>query len=394
MKILVLCDRFPFPLQNGQNLRIYHYVTHLSKKHQFDLVCYGDNEIPFPLRKLFHKIKIFPNPRLTLKKERSSLIDLKGKFSIVSYKSQKMTSWLQENMSCQNYDLLWMSGVGAAANLPKVKKLPFLADIIDSGLLTYWRSLRTAPTLEKKIRTGKRLIQEVIFEYSYFNKADSSIVVSELDARYLRWSCPQVPISTLHNGVDENYFFPDFKKTDPATIIFEGSMEFPPNVDAACFLVQDILPHIEIEIPDIRVLLVGRDPTPAVLALAKSNVTVTGFVEDIRPYLTQATVFVCPMRTGAGIKNKLLQAWSMGKPIIASPSAIGGLFVQEGENILIRSGAKEIANAIVKVIKDKVLHQKLAEEGRKTICMHYTWEQKSKELDSIFHFTVNTFHQK
>ncbi|CAH9019175.1 glycosyltransferase family 4 protein [Candidatus Nitrosacidococcus sp. I8] len=393
MRILVLCDRFPFPLYNGQNLRIYHYVTHLSVKHQFDLVCYGDSEIPPALRKIFHKIKVFKKPEI--KRSSSFLKKIKSTFSISrSIPSKQMNHWLNKHLSEKNYDLLWMSGIGTAVSLPKVKKLPFLADIVDSGPLEYWRFLRAASNLIKKIRIGKSLIQEALFEYYFFRKADSCTVVSELDARYLRWTCPRVPIHTIHNGVDENYFFPSEKEQDPATIILEGSMEFPPNIDAACYLVQDILPYVQQQIPEAKVILVGRDPSPDVLALVKNNVIVTGFVEDIRPYLAQATVFACPMRKGAGIKNKILQAWAMGKPIIASPTAVGGLSVREGENILIRSGAKETANAIVEVIKNKILQQKLAEEGRKTICTHYTWEQKAKELDLLFQSTVDLFYKK
>jgi glycosyltransferase involved in cell wall biosynthesis len=90
------------------------------------------------------------------------------------------------------------------------------------------------------------------------------------------------------------------------------------------------------------------------------------------------------MRKGAGIKNKILQAWAMSKAVIASPIAVGGLVVREGENILIRAGAEAIAEAIVGVIRDRGWRQHLGQEGRKTICAHYTWMQKAEALDAVF----------
>lgn len=171
-------------------------------------------------------------------------------------------------------------------------------------------------------------------------------------------------------------------------------MGFQPNIDAACFLVQEILPRIQQQIPEVKVILVGRDPAPAVQALARDNVIVTGFVEEVRPYLARATVFVCPMRKGAGIKNKILQAWAMSKPVIASPVAAGGLVIQENENILICAGAEAIAKATIKVIKDRKWQQSLGQEGRKTVCSHYTWMRKAEELDAVFQAAANSFSGK
>lgn len=382
MRILLLCDRYPFPLHNGQNLRIYHYVRSLLSKHLFDLACYGDSDIPPPLESLFHKIVVFPRPQ---PKRKSFRAQLHGMFSIgLSHQSQLMIDWLRQHMSSQEYDLVWMSGWDTVVNLPPSRTLPFIADIVDDGIVEHWRELRTATHFIERVRMGKRLVQNALFERRYFCPADACIVVSELDANILRRVCSSTPVYVIHNGVDENYFHPFEGDSDPATIVFEGSMEFKPNVDAACFLIHDILPRVQLQVPEAKVILVGRDPAPAVRVLAGDNVTITGFVEDVRPYLARATVFVCPMRKGAGIKNKILQAWAMSKAVIASPIAAGGLVVREGENILIRAGAEAIAEAIVGVIRDRRWRQHLGQEGRKTICAHYTWMQKAEALDAVF----------
>lgn len=204
MRILVLCDRYPFPLHNGQNLRIYHYVRSLLSKHRFDLACYGDKDIPSPLKDLFHKIIVFPQPQpkkeaLGMRLRRMLSIDL-------SHQSQPMIDWLQQHMSSQAYDLVWMSGWNTVVNVPRSRSLPFVADIVDEGIVEYWRELCTATHFMERIRMGKRLVQNALFERCYFCPADACIVVSELEASVLSRVCPNTPIYTIHNGVDENYF--------------------------------------------------------------------------------------------------------------------------------------------------------------------------------------------
>src|SRR6185295_14351393 len=163
------------------------------------------------------------------------------------------------------------------------------------------------------------------------------LFVSDIDAATFKRVCPRTPVSVVNNGVDEATFRPIGLPLEPGTVVFEGRMDFGPNVDGAVAFCRNILPRICAAIPDIRVKLVGMSPAPQVRELASATVEVTGFVEDVRPYLERASVFICPLRKGAGIKNKILQAWSMGKAVIATPESVGGLDVREGANILVRN---------------------------------------------------------
>src|SRR5262249_35119838 len=140
------------------------------------------------------------------------------------------------------------------------------------------------------------------------------------------------------------------------TIAFTGAMDYPPNTDAALYLVETILPLVQRAIPDARALIVGRDP-PARLARAgqRPGVTVTGFVDDVRPYLEQATVFAARLRSGAGIQNKVLEALAMELPVIASPLAADGLRTEDGQTppAQIVRGVQEFADQIVRALRER-----------------------------------------
>ncbi len=385
LRVLVICDRYPYPLYNGQNLRIFHYVRHLSKHHRFDLLCYGDGDAPEEIRDMFGSIRAFPAP----KSEKGSLASRLGtafRPSQMMSESPEFRAHLAQRLACDGYDLVWMSGWDTVISVPRPCPVPLLADIVDDGVLEHWREFKSRHGLRRRLRAAKRLIDNILMERYFFAPADACLVVSERDAGTFSRVCPRTPVRVIQNGVDEEIFRPLGGAQDSATVIFEGSMEFPPNVDAARYLVTEILPIVKRQVPQVRVVLVGRDPAPEVKALASENVQVTGFVDDVRPYLDSATIFVCPMRKGAGIKNKLLQAWSMGKPVVASATATGGLEVREGENILVRNGADAIAAAIVELLRDPKRRKAMGTAARESVLAHYTWARKATELEALMRF--------
>ena len=154
-------------------------------------------------------------------------------------------------------------------------------------------------------------------------------------------------------------------------------MAFPPNQDAAQFLTGEILPLIWQVRPDVCLTLVGRDPPPALQALQNERIQVTGAVPDVRPFVAEAALFVCPLRSGAGIKNKLLQAWAMGKAVVATPLSVGGLAAREGDNIVLREGAPALAEAVLELLDAPERCQALGVAARNTVLEQYTWSRQA-----------------
>lgn len=382
MKILVLCDRYPFPLTNGQNLRIFHYVRALRAKHSFDLVCYAGDPAPKAVRELFGSINTFPRPA---RRPSAGLRRLVDAFDVEQFlpDSEDTRQWLRECLGRQHYDLIWVSGWDMIVNLPVEVRVPVLADAVDDGVLEWWRRLRQARGVVGRLRAFKWLLMNARFERRYFGAAKAVLFVSELDAQVFRRVSPGTPSFVVRNGVDTEYFRPLGTPRQPEALVFEGNMSFEPNVEAAAYFVSKVLPLVR-RTRRVKLTLVGARPAPEVEALAGPDVEVTGFVEDVRPYIDRAAVFVCPMLSGAGIKNKILQAWAMGIPVIGTTAATGGLEAKEGHNILLGDTPEAFAGAILRVLDDQALAHRLGLAGRQTALDHYAWTGKAQELEAVF----------
>jgi polysaccharide biosynthesis protein PslH len=382
LKVLLICDRYPFPLHNGQNLRIYHYVTRLRHRHSFDLLCEGEGEPPKELNGLFGTIEHFP-PAAAVR--RRGWDRIRHGFSVTRMfpHNPAVRTHLEQVLPERNYDVIWLSGWGMVVNLPANARGALLADAVDDGVLEYWREFRRARTIRKLAVMGKWLLMNYRFERHYFGPAAHCLFVSEVDAASFHRVCPTTPVSVIHNGVDERAFAPAGLAPERRTIVFEGRMSFRPNADGIVAFCNDVLPRIHAAVPDVRVQLVGMDPPAQVRALASSFIEVTGFVDDVRPYLERAAVFICPLRKGAGIKNKVLQAWSMGKAVVATPASVGGLMVEEGMNIIVRPLDDTFADAVIDCLRHPSRAAAIGAAARQTILAHYTWERKAADLDQL-----------
>lgn len=388
MRILVLCDRYPWPLTNGQNLRIYHYIKALQTRHEFDLLCYGEAQaMPPEIVPLFKRIGCTARPtaqRYSGVRKALSAFDI-DQFVLKSPAATAMiASWQQQ----QPYDLIWVSGWDMIVNIPPHCPVPVLMDAVDDGLLEHRREIKTAHTLKRRLLALKAWWMNYRFEKRYFAPQAGVLFVSERDAASFQAIAPKARVHVVHNGVDTEYFAPHGLQKRPHTLIFEGNISFRPNLDGLQYFCAEIFPLIQQQCPHVALHIVGRDPPPEIQQLATTTIgapgiSVTGFVDDVRPYLDQATVFICPLRKGAGIKNKLLQAWSMGLPIVATSITLGGLKAEEGNNVLIADTPADFAAAVLRLFQDAALCQHLSTQARQTAVNHYSWQQKAQELEQV-----------
>jgi len=382
MDVLVTCLNYPYPLENGENLRIFHYVRALRERHNFDLVCRGTPDIPRPLLELFRRVlpvsvEAYSEPGTLLRRMSAS-------FSIrqICPEMPELTAVLTQVLSAGNYDLVWASA-DVVPRLPTPMEVPILGDIVDDPVLQYSRLLSSLRPGTRYLRVLKRLLLTRRFVQQYYTRADTCMYVSETDAQAFEKLCPSTPVRVIHNGVDEDYFQPQAVRVEPETVVFEGNMSFYPNVDAAEYFCKEILPLVHAVRPAVKFFLVGKSPSERVQVLASDRVVVTGFVEDVRPYLSRAAVFVSPTRVGAGIKNKILQAWSMGKPVIATPASTGGLRIRDRENLIVADSPRRFADAILELLNDQALQRAMGASGRQTVLEHYTWDAKARELEAL-----------
>ena len=294
----------------------------------------------------------------------------------------EVTEYLTSVVPQRDYDVIWTS-TDLVRCIPAGCGVPTLTDVCDDGVLLLRRELARTEGVISRMRIKKRLSVAHRFERRFFAPTDACLFVSDVDAESFRDLAPGARTEVIPNGVDVDYFAPTFASPDSATLVFEGSMDFEPNADAAVHFCRELLPLIQARRPDVRMLLVGRDPTPEVRKLASETVTVTGRVDDVRPYLAQGTVFVCPLRMGAGIKNKILQAWSMAKVVVATPVSLGGLDYADGVNLFVRNDPKAMVDTILRLLEDPARCAEIGKRARETVMRSYRWEARTQQFESF-----------
>jgi polysaccharide biosynthesis protein PslH len=213
------------------------------------------------------------------------------------------------------------------------------------------------------------------YERRALRDCDGVFVVSHEDRAALARLDPWVRSFVVPNGVDCAYFKPFAATTTASTLVFTATMDYRPNVDAARWFVRDVLPQIKARHPEVQLRLVGRAPTAEVLALADDSlVTVTGEVADVRPEVARAAVYVVPMRIGGGVRLKLLEALAMQAPVVSTCLGAEGVEgLRDGEHCLLADGADAFARAVIRLLDDPALAQRLGKAGRRLVTQGYDW---------------------
>jgi glycosyltransferase involved in cell wall biosynthesis len=198
-------------------------------------------------------------------------------------------------------------------------------------------------------------------------------------------------ISVIPNGVDLNYFSPNENLArERATLVFSGKMSYHANITMVLYLIREIMPIIWTERPDVKLWIVGKDPPREILNLGdQPNITVTGFVEDIRPFLQRATVAVVPLQYGAGSQVKVLEAMACETPVVVTSKAVSALSVVDGEEILVANDPEDFSKSVLKLLNIPNYRYKISQYGRKYVEENHNWESIVTQLEGIYHEVTN-----
>jgi glycosyltransferase involved in cell wall biosynthesis len=218
-------------------------------------------------------------------------------------------------------------------------------------------------------------------EREYCPRFSVNLVVSREDAELLAGLAPGVETRVVANGVDTEYFTP---RADPggSTLLFCGGLDWYPNGEAMAYFFDRIWPLLTRQLPDVRVVVVGRNPPKWLTQFGESDrrVRVTGFVNDVRPYFREATAYICPIRVGGGTRLKILDALAMGMPLVGTTFACSGISVQDEKHVLLADTPEAFANEVLRLLADPVLRANLAAQGRDLVCKDYSWPVVGRSL--------------
>lgn len=220
-------------------------------------------------------------------------------------------------------------------------------------------------------------------ERRYLKKADHVLAVSDTDRNSFLDFLPPGKLTVAPNGVDSEYFSPSPLSEIPASIAFVGSMDWMPNEDAVAYFVRDIFPLIRKRIPEASLCVVGRHPTARLkmLAARERQISLTGWVEDVRPYVARSAVCIVPLRIGSGTRIKIYEAMAMGKAIVSTSIGAEGLPVSDGENIVLADDPVQFADAVVYLLRDASERRRLGTAARAFVAGTCTWQKATESLE-------------
>jgi glycosyltransferase involved in cell wall biosynthesis len=212
-------------------------------------------------------------------------------------------------------------------------------------------------------------------ERTYLDKADHVLAVSEADALIFSKFVENSKITVIPTGVDTEFFQPQSIDELPNSLVFTGSMDWLPNEDGIFYFAEQILPRIRQQVPEVKLWVVGRKPSPRLQELSRRepHIAITGWVEDVRPYLAKGAVCIVPLRIGGGTRLKIFEAMAMGKAVISTTVGAEGLPVQNRENVLIADGEEHFADACIELLGNSKLRNQIGSSARRLVCAKYGW---------------------
>ncbi len=384
MKIVVISPRFPYPLEKGDKLRLYHQLKVLSKHHEIVLMSLSDVDVKVEdinhLESFVSKVYVF---RLSKIKIIARL--LLGVFSSKPFQVLYFT----DNQIKKEINLLIEKEKPDFILNQLIRTAEYSKDLGFDKVLDYMDSFSQG----MKKRQGnssfpfsyiynlehKRLVK---YETDIFKFFDRHMIISEQDKNAFDSTIRQ-DIKVVPNGVDMSFFYPkDYKKK--YTISFIGNMGYRPNIIASEFLIKEIYPKLKKDYNDLRILLAGARPHSRVKALANKEVFVSGWLEDIREAYGESKIFVAPLFTGIGQQNKILEAMSMEIPVITTTGVNNAIGAKDGEEILIADDAEEFVRQINRLINDSVFASKMGSNGRKFVKDNYSWDYQGQKVLNLF----------
>jgi glycosyltransferase involved in cell wall biosynthesis len=287
-------------------------------------------------------------------------------------------------------------GMFIKSNLMKLMRpLPIVWDSVDCISDLFTQAVKGNSHLKQKILLWFELSRTRHFEKEAVGLFDGVLVTSPKDAQALKDlredGLPDGVIHVIPNGVDLETFKPeDGIAREKETLIVSGKMSYHANIAMTQYLVNEIMPHIWVKRPGVKLWIVGKDPPREVQFLANDPlIQVTGMVSDIADYLRRATIAVAPLRYGAGIQNKILEAMACSTAVVTNNQAIGSLSARNGEDLLIANDPIEFAHSITSLLDDECRRQAIGNSGRKYVETNHNWTNIAAQLESVYQSVIN-----
>jgi polysaccharide biosynthesis protein PslH len=386
VRILVCASEAPLPPTNGFRLALEALLVRLRKRHEVRVLALrqhdqGRAESSDPA------LRLLPPPAAELAGRAGRLAHglLDREPFTASGLAARLHAPLADELERFRPDVVHVTSGRLAALGRGLGDTPSLLAALDAWHLNVEAELLVTDGLRRRLlRWESSRVR--LFEAREYRRFGRVVVVSERDRAALQDLGTVLRVEVIPNGVDTGRFAPDpAAARDERRIVFTGVMSYAPNVTAADYLARRVFAQVRAERRDATLAIVGREPAPAVRALAAlDGVEVVGAVPDLRHWLTASRAFACPMRSGTGIKNKLLEAMACGLPCVATRLALQGLRVTDGVELLVGRDEDELAAHFVRLLDDGDLARRLGQAARDYVRREHDWDAVAAAYERLY----------
>ncbi|MCC6178590.1 MAG: glycosyltransferase [Chloroflexi bacterium] len=398
MKILFLTPRVPYPLDGGTNLRNFRLLQSAALEHEVHLLSFLDRPLGTTdfevVEQVCRRVELRPAPphRRLQRLERTVSSPLPD----MAFRrwSRGYVDILETMLRDERYDLVQAEGIEMARYLPLSRGVHRIFSEHNVEYLLQERAYRVDrahprrwPLAAYSLLQARRLAR---FEQAACRLADAVLTVSENDARSLRGLEPRGRYAVVPNAIDPDAYPRRAGWPDRPTLLLTGTFDYRPNTDAVRWLLDTILPAVHVERPDTRVFVAGRAPSPDVVARGQHDprIVVTGGVPSLDAYWRRATVYVLPMRGGGGTRFKVLEAMAAGLPIVSTRLGMEGIAAIDGVHYLAADDAPTFAAAVLRLLDDAPLRERIAEAASALVREQYDWRVVAPRLLDVYRTVV------
>ena len=387
MKILYLCHRFPYPPKRGGKIRPFNMIRHLHASHEVTVASmarsHAEADEGRGLAQHCAHVEMAVVRAPVQAARMIARLPTRAPSSIGYFHSRALAGKIRDLLATRTFDLIFVHCSSVAHYVANTRGIPKILDFgdMDSQKWLEYMHYKPFPLRLGYLLEGRKMAAE---EKRLARRFDFCTATTRAEWETLHAYRTGTPSDWFPNGVDTDYFAPADDAYDANLISFVGRMDYYPNQQCMVDFCANTWPSLRKRRPELRLAIVGADPSPAVRKLGElPGVAVTGSVPDVRPYLTRSALTIAPLNIARGTQNKILEAMALGIPVVASDVAAGGVDALPGEHLLTARTPAEYEAAIVRVVNDAGERARLSRAGRERMKSHHAWARSMQRLDTI-----------
>lgn len=393
MKILFVTPCLPSPPGSGAARRMHSLISGLARSHSvsvLSLIQPGEDHTVYlsATRQYCDEVVTVENDRYGLSNAGKRSLQLRSLGSPNSYERlvhhrPALQAALDRMLERMHYDIINVEFTQMAyCRFPGTAKL-----VLDEHNIEYdiqYRTFAAETGAARKLYNYMNYVKLRREEQGAWRRFDGCAVTSARDQQMMLHDLPQLRTAVVPNGVDTSFFCPRDTTPEPQTLVFFGAIHYYPNRDGLLFFLHEVMPRLKERYPLLKLVIVGPSPPDEISRLAGEDVTITGFVDDVRPYLERASMVIAPLRIGGGTRLKILEAMAMGKAVVSTQLGAEGIDVTDGQDILLADTAGEFAAQVGLLLDEPALARRLGGAARHLVARTYDWQVSVRRLEDFY----------